>query len=130
MVSHLNDISQQVIQQKIQAWSDISMTIVCPSRWLADCVRNSQVLGNKKIEVIPNGIDTTRFKSIEMTSARHAFNLPQDKKLVLFGAFGGTEDPRKGFTYLRDALKLLSENSNIELVVFGSDQPEQLDAEQ
>jgi glycosyltransferase involved in cell wall biosynthesis len=122
-----NDISQQVIQQKIQSWSDIPMTIVCPSQWLADCVRNSQILGNQKVEVIPNGIDTTHFKPIDKTSARHAFNLPQDKKLVLFGAFGGTEDPRKGFTYLRDALKLLPEASDIELVVFGSEQPEQLD---
>ena len=122
-----NDISRQIIQQKIQTWSDHPMTIVCPSQWLADCVKDSQALGNKNVEVIPNGIDTTHFKPIDKTSARQAFNLPEDKKLVLFGAFGGTEDPRKGFTYLRDALKLLPEDSNIELVVFGSDQPEKLD---
>jgi glycosyltransferase involved in cell wall biosynthesis len=122
-----DDISQQVIQQKIQAWSDTPMTIVCPSQWLAECVRSSQVLAHQKIEVIPNGIDTTHFKPIDKASARHALNLPQDKKLVLFGAFGGIQDPRKGFTYLRNALKLLPESSDIELVVFGSDQPEQLD---
>ena len=122
-----HDISQQVIQQKIEAWSGIPMTIVCPSNWLADCVRQSQVLGQKRVEVIPNGIDTSYFKPLDKASARHALNLPQDKKLVLFGAFGGTEDPRKGFTYLRDALKLLPEASDIELVVFGSDQAEQLD---
>jgi len=122
-----HDISRQVNQQKIQAWSDIPMTIVCPSQWLADCVRRSHVLGQKNIEIIPNGIDITHFKPIDKISARHALNLPQAKKLVLFGAFGGTEDPRKGFTYLRDALKYLPESSDIELVVFGSDQPEQLD---
>jgi len=47
--------------------------------------------------------------------------------LVLFGAFGGTEDPRKGFTYLRDTFKLLPDSSDIELVVFGSNQAEELD---
>lgn len=124
--SHPQDISQQVIHQKIQAWSNTPMMIVCPSRWLADCVRGSKVLGQQQIEVIPNGIDTTQFKPIDKASARHALNLPQDKKLVLFGAFGGTQDLRKGFIYLRDALKCLPEASDIELVVFGSDQPEQL----
>lgn len=121
-----DDISYQVLQQKINTWNDIPMTIVCPSQWLADCARQSQVLKDKTITVIPNGIDTTRFKPIDQTSARNALNFPIDKKLVLFGAFGGTDDPRKGFTYLRDALQLLPENSDIELVVFGADQPQNL----
>jgi glycosyltransferase involved in cell wall biosynthesis len=124
---HPHDISQKIARQKIQAWSTIPMTLVCPGRWLADCVQKSQILRDKKIKVIPNGIDTTKFKPIDKTGARHALNLPQNKKLVLFGAFGGTDDPRKGFTYLRDALQHLPEASNIELVVFGSDQPENLD---
>ena len=122
--SRPNDISRQIFRRKKQAWVDLPMTIICPSRWLADCARNSAILANKKIEVIPNGIDTTQFKPINKTTARHALNLPQDKKLVLFGAFGGTDDPRKGFVYLRDALGLLSD---VELVVFGADQPQDLE---
>ena len=121
-----DDISQQIIAQKIQAWSDIPMTIVCPSQWLADCARQSQVFGDKNIQVIPNAIDTSQFKPLDRSMAREAFNLSQDKKLVLFGAFGGTDDPRKGFTYLRDALKRLPEDSDIELVVFGADQAQRL----
>lgn len=103
------------------------MTIVCPSNWLADCARDSHVLRDKDITVIPNGIDTTQFKPIDKLVARDVFNLPADKKLVLFGAFGGTDDPRKGFSYLRDALRLLPDESDIELVVFGADQPQHLD---
>lgn len=122
-----HDISQQITQQKIQVWSDTPMTIVCPSNWLADCVRSSQALGHQTVEVIPNGIDTTHFKPVDKSSARHAFNLPHDKKLVLFGAFGGTEDPRKGFIYLKDTLNVLPDSSDIELVIFGSDRPEELD---
>lgn len=121
-----DDISQQVNQQKIRSWADTPMTIVCPSQWLADCMRDSQVLGKKNIHVIPNGIDTSQFKPIDKTSARAAFNLPADKKLVLFGAFGGTNDPRKGFSYLRDALKHLPEAADVELVVFGAEQPQNL----
>lgn len=123
----LNDISQQITTRKIQAWSDIPITIICPSQWLAECVRNSRILGYKDIKVIPNGIDTAIFKPINKSSARQAFNLPQDKKMILFGAFGGTQDPRKGFTYLKEALHLLLKKDNLELVIFGSDIPEKLD---
>lgn len=122
-----DDISRQVNQQKSRSWMANPMTIVCPSQWLADCARNSQVLGTKNIHVIPNGIDTSQFKPIDKTSARAAFNLPADKKLVLFGAFGGTDDPRKGFSYLRDALKRLPEAADVELVVFGAEQPQNLE---
>ncbi|PJF21041.1 MAG: glycosyl transferase, partial [Phototrophicales bacterium] len=122
-----DDISYQILQQKITAWQNIPMTIVCPSQWLADCVRDSQVLKDKTLQVIPNGINTTQFKPIDKLSAREAFNLPIDKKLVLFGAFGGINDPRKGFTYLQDALQLLPDGSDIELVVFGVNQPQDLE---
>jgi len=123
----LNDISHHIMQQKIASWADTPMQIVSPSRWLADCARDSLVLKNKTIDVIPNGIDTTHFKPIDKSSARQAFNLPSDKKLVLFGAFGGTDDPRKGFNYLRDALQLLPQASDVELVVFGSKKQQALD---
>lgn len=122
-----DDMSTQIIQHKKRYWADIPMTIISPSQWLADCVRRSSVLGDKPIQVIPNGIDYQQFKPIDSATARHALNLPQDKKLVLFGAFGGAEDPRKGFTYLRDALQLLPNDTDIELVVFGSEHPQALD---
>ena len=122
-----NDITTKIIHHKIRAWNDLPLTIACPSQWLADCVRESRVLADKDIHVIPNGIDTTQYKPIDSNSARTAFNLPHHKKLVLFGAFGGTSDPRKGFDYLRSALQKLSDESDIELVVFGTEQAQNLE---
>lgn len=122
-----DDISARILRQKRRAWANLPMTIVCPSQWLADCARQSRVLKNRRIEVIPNGIDPSQFKRLDKGSARQAFNLPLDKKLILFGAVGGTEDPRKGFAYLWDALRLLPEKSDIELVVFGAAQAEALE---
>jgi glycosyltransferase involved in cell wall biosynthesis len=120
------DITHQIYQQKTQSWTNQAMHIISPSRWLATCARDSRILGDKTIQVIPNAIDTNLFKPIDRHSARTAFNLPHDKKLVLFGAFGGTQDPRKGFDYLRTALQHLPEDNDIELVVFGADQPQDL----
>lgn len=122
-----DDITYHIIQHKIRAWNNLPIAVVTPSQWLRDCVSDSLVLGWKDKHVIPNGIDTTQFKPIDSDSARTAFNLPHHKKLVLFGAFGGTGDPRKGFAYLRMALQNLPDDSDIELVVFGSEQAQHLD---
>ncbi len=121
-----NDISHTIHQQKQQSWASHPMTIICPSQWLADCIHESTILGQKTVEVIPNGIDLQQFKPIDTSVARHTLNLPQDKNLILFGAFGGAEDPRKGFHHLRDALQLLPQDANIELVIFGAEQEQDL----
>lgn len=129
-----DDISARISRRKQRAWADIPMTIVCPSQWLADCARQSRILKDKRIEVIANGIDASQFKPLDKNSARQAFNLPTDKKLILFGALGGASDPRKGFIYLRDALRHLPEGArdrpskaDMEVVVFGAAQSESLD---
>ncbi len=115
------DISARVNQKKQRAWSDVPMTVVCPSRWLADCARGSAVFKGKAIEVIGYTFDPAVFKPIDPAVARQAFNLPADKKLILFGAIGGAADPHKGFRFLREALRGLSEDSNLELVTFGGE---------
>ena len=122
-----NDISAAISRQKQRAWADIPMTIVCPSQWLADCAGQSRILQNKRIEVIPNGIDASQFKPLDKAGARQAFNLPPHKKLILFGAVGGVRDPRKGFAHLREALQYLPEKSNAEVVVFGGEERQTLD---
>ena len=122
-----DDISARISRRKQRAWADMPMTIVCPSQWLADCARQSRILKDKRIEVIGNGIDASQFKLLDKRGARQAFNLPPDKQLILFGAVGGASDPRKGFAYLRGALRHLPEKSDMEVVVFGAAQAESLD---
>ena len=122
-----HDISAGIVGKKQGNWAQLPLTVVCPSQWLADCARQSAVLKGKNIEVVANPIDRRDFKPLDKLQARRAFNLPPDKKLVLFGAFGGTADPRKGFAHLKRALSGLSPGSNIELVVFGAERAEALD---
>jgi glycosyltransferase involved in cell wall biosynthesis len=76
--------------------------------------------------VIPNGLDTERYKPVNRNTARELLNLPQDRQLVLFGAINATSAHRKGFHLLQPALQSLCKSSwhdKIELVVFGSSQP-------
>ncbi len=120
------DISRWQIKRKLKVFSDIDLTIVAPSRWLADRARESLLFKGKRIEVIPNGLDIRRFSPMDRRTARKILSLPQDKKLVLFGAQNSVVDRRKGFHFFGPALRRLAEkgwSGKAELVVFGSEKP-------
>jgi glycosyltransferase involved in cell wall biosynthesis len=120
------DASRWVWQRKAKAWKNINLTVVSPSKWLAECAKKSSLFENLQIEVIPNGLNIEIYKPIDKKFARNLLNLPLDKKLILFGAVKATSDKRKGFHLLLPALQKISkyiDKENIELVVFGASQP-------
>jgi glycosyltransferase involved in cell wall biosynthesis len=116
-----------VWRRKAGAWKNLNLTIVAPSAWLAECAKASSLFRDLRVEVIPHGLDLKTYRPVEQKLARKLLHLPQDRRLVLFGAqSGATSDPRKGFHLLQPALKLLNRSGsqdNIELVVFGATQP-------
>jgi len=118
-----NDLSRKIFNRKEKTFVQIqNMTIVGLSKWLHACAQSSSLLQEKRHVNLPNSIDTNIFKPFDKEKARELWNLPQDTKLVLFGAVGATSDPRKGFKELSEALHKI-EDKNIELVVFGSSEP-------
>ena len=120
------DLSRWIWQRKQQAWQNLNLTIVTPSRWLGDCAQASALFQNRRIEVIPNGLDPQQYQPAEQAAARSRFNLPQDKHLVLFGAMNAVASTRKGYQFLQPALQHLSQSGwqdKLELVVFGSNGP-------
>ncbi|MEG4168472.1 MULTISPECIES: glycosyltransferase family 4 protein [unclassified Microcoleus] len=122
-----SDLSRWVWQRKAKAWKKLNLTLVSPSIWLAKCANSSSLFKDFRVEVIPNGINTQKYKPINRQWAREILNLPQDKQIVLFGSAGGTGDRWKGFNLLVPALQSLSKSGwkdRIELVVFGSSEPE------
>ncbi|MEH2086419.1 glycosyltransferase family 4 protein [Nostoc sp.] len=121
------DLSCWVWQRKAKAWKNLNLTLVSPSSWLAECARSSSLFQNLRIEVIPHGLDTQKYRPINQHFAREALNLPQDKKLILFGAIEATSDRNKGFHLLQPALQELSKSGwkdDLEVVIFGASQPE------
>lgn len=126
--SHIvNDLSKKIFIRKQKTFSDIqNMTVVGLSRWLANCAKESVLLRNRKIVNLPNPIETEKFSQCDQKKSRLRYALPQNKKLVLFGAMGTTSVPRKGFKELKNALKELKDE-DVELVVIGSDKPTEPD---
>lgn len=54
--------------------------------------------------------------------SRYLWNLPKNKKLILFGVMGAASDPRKGFNQLSEFFKNIVRD-DIEFVVFGASTP-------
>jgi glycosyltransferase involved in cell wall biosynthesis len=121
------DLSRWVWRRKLDAWRDIDLTVVSPSRWLADLAARSSLFSNTRIEIIPNGLDLQRYKPIDKKLAKQLLGLSPEKKALLFGAVGATGDRRKGFHLLQPALQKLAGletwRDRLESVVFGSSTP-------
>ncbi|MBF2014112.1 MAG: glycosyltransferase family 4 protein [Rivularia sp. T60_A2020_040] len=121
------DLSHWVHNRKVKAFSNLNLTLIAPSNWIAECAKSSSLFKNSRIEVIPHGLNTQKYRPIPQNIAREILNLPQDKKLILFGALEATSDKNKGFHLLQPALQKLSQSdckNNTEIVIFGAAQPE------
>jgi glycosyltransferase involved in cell wall biosynthesis len=110
------DVNRWVWRRKRRAYARTRRLVaVAPSRWLAGKARESALLRDRRVELIPYGLDAARFHPVEKPLARRLLGLPADRKLVLFGAFGAAANPRKGYDRLAQALA----GRDLDLVVFG-----------
>lgn len=122
--SRERDLSRWVWERKSNAWADLDLTIVSPSTWLAEQAQNSCLFTDAEIRVIPNGIDTNLHRPYGRSRGRELYDLPMDRKLVLFGS-ADPNDPRKGAGILLNALEKLDANrSEVDVVMFGPERVE------
>ena len=118
-----NDLSRRLLNQKHNVYSKISnLTIIGHSRWLTNSARESSVFNNKSVVHIPQTIDINRFKPLDKEFCRNIFNLPKNKKLILYGAMGPMSDRRKGFNELSEAIDKL-DIEDTEIIVLGGGKP-------
>lgn len=101
------DLNRWVWQRKCRAYSKADLTIVAPSRWIATQARKSFLFAQRRIEIIPTGIDDSIFWPEPMHLAREKLGIAIDA-FVLVAASGSFRDPRKGVQDLRDLFRKLS----------------------
>lgn len=114
------DLNRWVWKRKQRSWRE-PITIVCPSQWLANCARESLLFRNSLVAAIPNPVDLNRWRPLPKDQVRSWLGLPQNQKVVLFGAIGGMRDLRKGGNLLVAALEILAKQNPqmIQLAIFG-----------
>lgn len=105
------DKSKNLYEKKKQLFYGLDLTIVTPSRWLADLVKKS-FLKNYPVKVIHNGIDLDVFKPYE-SDFRKKYGL-ENKKIVLGVAFDWGR--RKGLDVFVNLSEKLSDDYKIILV--------------
>lgn len=118
------DVSHKVHLRKQEVYSQLNLTFIACSNWLAERARKSSLLGSRRVEVIPNPIDTDIYKPANKGVAKAKFGVNPGELCISFVA-ANVGDTRKGFEYLRQALWKIKEDhpewqDNIKLLVMGA----------
>lgn len=101
------DLSTRIFRQKQRLYASGGIHFVTCSHWLEGMAKQSALLANQPVSVIPNPISTTLFHPMKQTEARQRLALPTEGKLILFGSVKLT-DKRKGIDYMVEACRLLA----------------------
>jgi len=123
--SHKDDISHKTWVRKKNAYSELNCHIVAPSRWMAQSVKFSSLMGFREVSVIPNTIETQVFKPYKKDEAKRMLKIAPEKFVLMSGFMPSKNDKHKGTSYLIEALADLSTRpgvikEDIELVIFGN----------
>ncbi len=90
------------------------------SKWIGDSAQSSRLFKDREVHNLPNCIDIEVFYPINKKEAKKALGITLHSKMVLFGGIAATQDERKGFDLLQEALFKQSDNQNLTLAVFGN----------
>lgn len=118
------DINRWTWQRKKKNWKN-PINIITTSNWMFECAKKSSLMKNWPIHLIPYPIDINNWKPINKLSAKKILGINSSKKIILFGAIGGTKDVRKGSHLLEEALEILSHSflknkeQTVQILVFG-----------
>jgi len=121
-----SDLSRNVWTRKQEAYRHAVDTerlhIVTPSDWLAQEAKESALLADAPVHVIPHGLSAHTFRPRKTQGMRSALEIPSDHRVVLFVA-QSVRNHNKGFDLLAEALDSL-EQEDVTLLSIGGKEPE------
>jgi len=99
-------------QRKQEIYRKSRLSLVCPSKWLADAVSHSILMPTAvQLVVIPNGIDKSVFKPADKMAARERMGWPRDAFIVMFAANSIVKNIWKDYSTMREAIRIAGENA-------------------
>ena len=113
-ISWFMDSSKSNYELKKKLFSEFeNMTIVCPSKWIQDIVKQSFLKDTKSV-VVSNGIDLDVFYPRKTDNVFKKYAIPEDKKVIL--GVASIWEERKGLGVFINLAKDLDDNYVIVLV--------------
>ncbi|MDA9357729.1 glycosyltransferase [Candidatus Thioglobus sp.] len=114
----MNDISSKILKEKINNYKDIPIHWMACNSFVSDRIKSSQIVSSKhQFSMVFLGVHSDRYRFISTFDARKIHNLPQNKKIILFGCSDFT-DIRKGAALLKELLKTnFSKEESLDLCV-------------
>ena len=117
------DLNKLFWDKKIKYWKN-PINLIAPTRWIADCAKKSILFKNSFISVIPTPLDLEKWSPLGKSFSKNLLGIDPKKKILLFGALGGSGDYRKGGDLLIKALEIMNQkynnlSKNCEIIIFG-----------
>ncbi|WP_456382398.1 glycosyltransferase family 4 protein [Hydrogenimonas sp.] len=102
-------VARKTLEAKLELLKEVDLTIVTPSRWLAERAASSALFRGRRIEVVPNGVDTEIYRPMDKGSSKAVFGIDSETVVLQFGA-QDTREKRKGFASLVEAIDIALED--------------------
>ena len=120
-----DDSSHRIWKTKKNAYSKLDLTVIAPSKWMAESIKKSSIFSSANVVNIPNTLDTDVFKPTAKLEARAKLGLDPGKFILMSGFMPSRKDLHKGTPYLIEAIDLFIKNhqvstDSVELLVFGN----------
>jgi glycosyltransferase involved in cell wall biosynthesis len=106
------DWSRSTWHRKRRYLQGLPITFVAPTGWVERRIRESSLFSGHTVARIPLAIDISVFRPIDRRAARESLGVPLEKKVIFIGS-ASMKDPRKGMSYLSDALRELAHRTNV-----------------
>lgn len=113
-----NDLSRRVWRKKKRIYSGAGITFVAVSSWLGGKAKESLLLGNEDVRVIPNPFPVAEMLAMKSEQAKDS------REIVIIMGAARLDDPIKGLPILRAAVAKIREKNpeladRLRLLTFG-----------
>jgi glycosyltransferase involved in cell wall biosynthesis len=112
------DINAWTWQRKRRWWA-AGMQVVAPSRWMAECVRKSQLMKHWPVEIVANPIDTKTWSPMPKAEARATLGINVSECVLCVAGIDGPVSRHKGYDLFVEALEILAKTLSVTVLVIG-----------
>jgi glycosyltransferase involved in cell wall biosynthesis len=114
------DINRWIWSKKKKYWN-FKFHIVCPSKWMFNAAKKSDLFKNQEIQLIPHPISSRIWRPINKNQAKKIIGVDKDKITLLYSSTVYGNDTRKGSDIINKIFSTETFNKNkFQFIILGS----------